>query len=117
MWIAVYAPHNLSGKIALWSFMANLIDNLDRILVALGDFNEVREVEERFGLVWEKGSLDHHHILFKEHAVDFGHIPFLFFHSWLELDGFHKLVVDTCNNDGIVEVNGLISFKKKATKP
>nr|GFD15680.1 RNA-directed DNA polymerase, eukaryota, reverse transcriptase zinc-binding domain protein [Tanacetum cinerariifolium] len=48
-WIAVYAPHNLSGKIALWSFMANLIDNLDRILVALGDFNEVREVEERFG--------------------------------------------------------------------
>ncbi|GJT85273.1 RNA-directed DNA polymerase, eukaryota [Tanacetum coccineum] len=27
--------------------------------------------------------------------------------------GFHNLVVDTRNNDGIVEANGLVSFKKK----
>ncbi|PWA56940.1 RNA-directed DNA polymerase, eukaryota, Reverse transcriptase zinc-binding domain protein [Artemisia annua] len=29
------------------------------------------------------------------------------------MDGFHKLVLDTWTNDGIVEANGLISFKKK----
>ncbi|GKC99102.1 putative RNA-directed DNA polymerase, eukaryota, reverse transcriptase zinc-binding domain protein [Tanacetum coccineum] len=28
-------------------------------------------------------------------------------------EGFHNLVVDTRNNDGIVEANGLVSFKKK----
>ncbi|GJW27979.1 RNA-directed DNA polymerase, eukaryota, reverse transcriptase zinc-binding domain protein [Tanacetum coccineum] len=30
-----------------------------------------------------------------------------------EMDGFHNLVTDTWNNDGIIENNGLISFKKK----
>nr|GEU43570.1 RNA-directed DNA polymerase, eukaryota [Tanacetum cinerariifolium] len=29
------------------------------------------------------------------------------------MDGFHNLVTDTWNNDGIIENNGLISFKKK----
>nr|GEV73253.1 RNA-directed DNA polymerase, eukaryota, reverse transcriptase zinc-binding domain protein [Tanacetum cinerariifolium] len=50
MWILVYAPQNLSSKIALWSSLANLIDNLDEILVMMGDFNEVREAGERFGI-------------------------------------------------------------------
>ncbi|GKC85910.1 reverse transcriptase domain, reverse transcriptase zinc-binding domain protein [Tanacetum coccineum] len=45
MWIVVYAPQNLSSKIALWSSLANLIDNWDRILVVMGDFNEVQEKE------------------------------------------------------------------------
>ncbi|PWA34615.1 RNA-directed DNA polymerase, eukaryota, Reverse transcriptase zinc-binding domain protein [Artemisia annua] len=174
MWIAVYAPQALSCKIALWSTLANLITKWDGVLVAMRDFNEVREAGERFGsffndrqadifnsfisnaslidvplggykftwtdkwgskmskldrflvsesfydtfpnisgVILEKGSPDHRPILIKDHVVDFGPTPFRFFHSWLELEGFHSLVVDTWNNDGIVEENGLISFKKK----
>ncbi|GJV93110.1 RNA-directed DNA polymerase, eukaryota [Tanacetum coccineum] len=49
MWIAVYAPQSLHDKIALWSSLTNLINNWDGILIALGDFNMVREAGERFG--------------------------------------------------------------------
>ncbi|GJZ24777.1 RNA-directed DNA polymerase, eukaryota, partial [Tanacetum coccineum] len=123
MWIAIYAPQYLSGKIALWSSLATMIANWDGILVAMGDFNEVREAGERFdfydsfphitSVSLEKGIPDHRLILLKEHVVDFGPTPFRFFHSWLEMEGFHNLVVETWNNDGIVDANGLISFKKK----
>ncbi|GJT70843.1 RNA-directed DNA polymerase, eukaryota, reverse transcriptase zinc-binding domain protein [Tanacetum coccineum] len=65
------------------------------------------------GIILEKGAPDHRPILLKEYVVDFGPTPFRFFHSWLEMDGFHKLVVDMWSNDDIVEANGLISFKKK----
>ncbi|GKA69987.1 putative RNA-directed DNA polymerase, eukaryota, reverse transcriptase zinc-binding domain protein [Tanacetum coccineum] len=65
------------------------------------------------GVVLEKGILDHCPILLKEYVVDYGPIPFRFFHSWLEMEGFHDLVVYTWKKDGIVETNGLISFKKK----
>ncbi|GJS65283.1 putative RNA-directed DNA polymerase, eukaryota, reverse transcriptase zinc-binding domain protein [Tanacetum coccineum] len=166
MWIVVYAPQNLACKIALWSSMANIIANWNGILVAMGDFNEVRTASERFGsifnerhaeifnsfisnsillfsvgvspsysfnftwtdkwgskmskldrflvsdsfldifpnatgVVLEKGRPDHRPIFLKESVVDYGPTPFWFFHSWLELDGFHNLVIDTWNNDGI----------------
>ncbi|GJZ34073.1 hypothetical protein Tco_0579509 [Tanacetum coccineum] len=52
-------------------------------------------------------------ILLKDFKVDFGPTSFRFFHTWLELDGFHDLVVQTWNHDGIVEYSGFISFKKK----
>ncbi|GJX66823.1 RNA-directed DNA polymerase, eukaryota, reverse transcriptase zinc-binding domain protein [Tanacetum coccineum] len=140
MWIVVYAPQDLAGKIILWSSLDHLVDNWDGILVTMGDFNEVRAAEERFGscfnerqatlfnsfitnsslidvslggLILEKGHPDHRPILLNDHVVDFGPIPFRFYHSWLDLEGFHNLVVDTWRNDGIVHANGLISFKKK----
>ncbi|GKC91060.1 RNA-directed DNA polymerase, eukaryota, partial [Tanacetum coccineum] len=156
MWIAVYAPQSLHGKITLWSSLTNLISNWDGILFALGDFNVVKKAGERFGLIFnerhaelfnafisnaslidvplggykftwtdkwgskmskldrflvsesfydtfphitgvflEKGSPDHRLILLKEHSVDYGPISFRFFHSWLEIEGFHNLIVDT----------------------
>ncbi|GJR72716.1 RNA-directed DNA polymerase, eukaryota, reverse transcriptase zinc-binding domain protein [Tanacetum coccineum] len=76
---------------------ANLISNWDGSLMIMGDFNEVREAGERYGSVFN---------------MDYGPTQFRFFHSWLEMEGFRDLVADTWNNDGIVEVNGLISFKK-----
>nr|GEV41844.1 putative RNA-directed DNA polymerase, eukaryota, reverse transcriptase zinc-binding domain protein [Tanacetum cinerariifolium] len=59
------------------------------------------------------GVPDHRPILIKESIVDYGPTPFCFFHSWLEMDGFHDLVVQTWSNDGIVDGNGFILFKKK----
>ncbi|GKB47864.1 hypothetical protein Tco_0898617 [Tanacetum coccineum] len=65
------------------------------------------------GVVLEKGIPNHRLILLKESEVDYGPTPYRFFHSWLEMEGFHNLVIHTWKNDGIVEANGLISFKKK----
>ncbi|GKB72076.1 RNA-directed DNA polymerase, eukaryota, partial [Tanacetum coccineum] len=48
---------------------------------------------------------DHRPILLKESEVDYGPTPFWFFHSWLDMGGFHKLVVDTWSNDGIDDAN------------
>nr|GEU55362.1 putative RNA-directed DNA polymerase, eukaryota, reverse transcriptase zinc-binding domain protein [Tanacetum cinerariifolium] len=65
------------------------------------------------GVILEKGIPDHRPILMKEMVSDFGPTPFRFFNSWIEVDGFHSLVVNTWKNDGIVDASGLISFKKK----
>ncbi|GJZ54316.1 hypothetical protein Tco_0609201 [Tanacetum coccineum] len=100
-WIAVYAPQNLSCKIALWSMLANLIADWD----------------DGFKFTWmdkwgSKMSKLDRPILLRENVGGYGY-PFRFFHSWLEIEGFHNLVSSTWKNDGILEVNGLISFKKK----
>ena len=58
MWIAVYAPQSLSKKIVLWSVLSNLIANSDGIMVAMRDFNEVREVGERFGSSFNQRQAD-----------------------------------------------------------
>ncbi|GKA36061.1 putative RNA-directed DNA polymerase, eukaryota, reverse transcriptase zinc-binding domain protein [Tanacetum coccineum] len=98
-WIVVYAPQNLVSKIALWSSLSNLTANWDGILVVMGDFHEVRNASEK------KGTPDHRPILLKEFVVDYGPTTFRFFHSWLEMDGFHDLVINKWSNDGIVDSN------------
>ncbi|GJW54014.1 RNA-directed DNA polymerase, eukaryota, reverse transcriptase zinc-binding domain protein [Tanacetum coccineum] len=55
-------------------------------------------------LCWKKGKHDHCPILLRESKVDYGPTPFRFFHSWLEIDGFHNLVIDTWKHD---ELNNL----------
>ncbi|GKE02516.1 putative RNA-directed DNA polymerase, eukaryota, reverse transcriptase zinc-binding domain protein [Tanacetum coccineum] len=57
------------------------------------------------GVVLEKGIPDHRPILIKEFNVEYGPTLFRFFNSWMEMEGFHKLVVETWNNDGIVNDN------------
>ncbi|GJV40292.1 RNA-directed DNA polymerase, eukaryota [Tanacetum coccineum] len=109
MFVAVYAPQSLAGKTELWSSISRLIRNWDGHIIVMGDFNEVREARERF----EKGVPDHRPILLKESVVDYGSTPFRFFHSWLDIECFHDLVVDTWKNYECSETNGMISFKKK----
>ncbi|PWA99053.1 RNA-directed DNA polymerase, eukaryota, Reverse transcriptase zinc-binding domain protein [Artemisia annua] len=86
------------------------MSKLDRFLVSESFYDAFPHT---IGVILEKGTPDHRPILLKEHSVDYGPTPFRFFHSWFELDGFHKLIEDTWKCDGIVEANGLVSFKKK----
>ncbi|PWA58154.1 RNA-directed DNA polymerase, eukaryota, Nucleotide-binding alpha-beta plait domain protein [Artemisia annua] len=65
------------------------------------------------GTVLEKGVPDHRPILLKESVFDYGPTPFRFFHSWLDIEGFHEMVVDTWEKYESNECNGMISFKKK----
>nr|GEZ60235.1 RNA-directed DNA polymerase, eukaryota, reverse transcriptase zinc-binding domain protein [Tanacetum cinerariifolium] len=84
-----------------------------KFFTSFWDLIEVDTFPNISGVILEKGISDHCLILIKDYVVDFGPTLFWFFHSWFEIEGFHSMVVDTWKNDGIVEANGLISFKKK----
>ena len=86
------------------------MSKLDRFLASENFFEYFPHSK---GIVLEKGIPDHRPILLKESQIDYGPTPFRFFHSWLELEGFHDLVTHTWNNDGIAHANGLVLFKKK----
>ncbi|GKB28401.1 putative RNA-directed DNA polymerase, eukaryota, reverse transcriptase zinc-binding domain protein [Tanacetum coccineum] len=47
--VVVCAPQDLASKITLWSTLSQLILNWDGNAIIMGDFNEVREVGDRFG--------------------------------------------------------------------
>ncbi|GJZ07388.1 RNA-directed DNA polymerase, eukaryota [Tanacetum coccineum] len=47
--ISVYAPQELSEKKVLWDYLHYTIENWDGEVVSMGDFNEVRTQDERFG--------------------------------------------------------------------
>ncbi|GJY15770.1 RNA-directed DNA polymerase, eukaryota [Tanacetum coccineum] len=50
--ISIYAPQELSEKKMLWDYFINVIGNWKRDVVIMGDFNEVRTQEERYGSVF-----------------------------------------------------------------
>ncbi|GJU10520.1 RNA-directed DNA polymerase, eukaryota [Tanacetum coccineum] len=47
--ISIYAPQDLNEKRMLWEFLGHLIDSWEGECVLLGDFNEVRSTNERYG--------------------------------------------------------------------
>ncbi|GJX97797.1 RNA-directed DNA polymerase, eukaryota [Tanacetum coccineum] len=82
--ISVYAPQDLIKNRVLWDYILHLIDRWDGDCVIMGDFNEVRTKQERYGLVFNVQGLlasflyllalcldrdlsDHRPILMREH--------------------------------------------------
>nr|GEY23276.1 hypothetical protein [Tanacetum cinerariifolium] len=101
----------LDGYNFTWSDKwGSKMSKLDRLLVSESFYDTFPHTSV---IVLVKGTPDHRPILLPENVVDYGPTPFRFFHSWLEMEGFHTLVNNTWKHDGIVEINGLISFKKK----
>ncbi|GKF62066.1 RNA-directed DNA polymerase, eukaryota, partial [Tanacetum coccineum] len=49
--ISVYASQTCSSKRMLWSYLASLITSWNGESLIMGDFNEVRSIEERWGSV------------------------------------------------------------------
>ncbi|GJV52623.1 RNA-directed DNA polymerase, eukaryota [Tanacetum coccineum] len=47
--VSVYAPQSLAYKRVLWSYLSSLITRWDGESIVMGDFNEVRSLEERWG--------------------------------------------------------------------
>ncbi|GJU26203.1 RNA-directed DNA polymerase, eukaryota, reverse transcriptase zinc-binding domain protein [Tanacetum coccineum] len=58
MFIAVYAPQSVTGKIELWASLSRLITNWVGNVIVMGDFNEVREAGERYGSVFHERQSD-----------------------------------------------------------
>nr|GEZ61492.1 RNA-directed DNA polymerase, eukaryota, reverse transcriptase zinc-binding domain protein [Tanacetum cinerariifolium] len=124
----------LSEKRTLWDYLCFTICNWDGDVVTMGYFNEVRDSSERFGSVFNKHGAklfndfiakagltevplwyrsDHRPILLSESIYDYGLIPFKFYHSWFEIDGFDKLVKDSWNEIHVVDNNAYVRFIKK----
>ncbi|GKB59374.1 RNA-directed DNA polymerase, eukaryota [Tanacetum coccineum] len=106
--ISVYAPQELRDKKMLWDYLVMVICNWDGEVVAMGDFNEVRDCSERFGYL-----SDHRPILMRDIHNDYGSVPFKFFHYWWEIDGFDKLIEDSWNDANICDQNDYINLMKK----
>nr|GEZ13170.1 RNA-directed DNA polymerase, eukaryota, reverse transcriptase zinc-binding domain protein [Tanacetum cinerariifolium] len=49
LFVAIYAPQQVSHKRILWDYVSTLIDRWNGEVVVLGDFNEVRNIDERCG--------------------------------------------------------------------
>nr|GEW83773.1 RNA-directed DNA polymerase, eukaryota [Tanacetum cinerariifolium] len=52
--VAIYAPQSSILKCTLWKYISGLINRWNGETVVLGDFNEVRSEEERFGSIFNQ---------------------------------------------------------------
>nr|GEX84659.1 RNA-directed DNA polymerase, eukaryota, reverse transcriptase zinc-binding domain protein [Tanacetum cinerariifolium] len=125
--ISVYAPQSVSNKRILWNYLSSLITRWNGESIVMGDFNEVRRMEERWGSVFNvygahafnnfitnSGHLsDHRPILLLEVITDYSATPFRLYHIWFSLHGFEHMVTHTWNSTVLNDSNGMIRFKKK----
>nr|GEW50832.1 nucleotide-binding alpha-beta plait domain-containing protein [Tanacetum cinerariifolium] len=56
--ISVYAPQELTEKKMLWDYLSNVMSNWEGEMVVMGNFNDVRNKDERFGSVFNKQGAD-----------------------------------------------------------
>ncbi|GJV47243.1 RNA-directed DNA polymerase, eukaryota [Tanacetum coccineum] len=174
LFVAIYAPQQASCKRVLWDYVSSLVDRWNGEAVIMGDFNEVRSMDERRGSCFNPSSArafdhfisssglvdvklegyaftwshpsgakmskldrflvsegmfsifpsisalcldrhlsDHRPILLCEVLSDFGPIPFRFYHSWFNLEGFDDMVEQTWCSFSHSDSNRMIRFKKK----
>nr|GEU93709.1 RNA-directed DNA polymerase, eukaryota [Tanacetum cinerariifolium] len=130
--ISIYAPQSSASKRILWNCISNLIGCWDGHYMVMGDFSEVRCVEDRFDSEFNAQSAnefncfisnswlieiqhlsDHRPILLREVMFDYGPSPFLVYHSWLNFQDFDKMVLETWNKIDIDDRNKMVRFKKK----
>ncbi|GJY87422.1 RNA-directed DNA polymerase, eukaryota, partial [Tanacetum coccineum] len=89
---------------------ATKMSKLDRFLVSECFHDAYPNIT---GLILEKGIPDHRPILLKESVFDYGPTPFRFYHSWLDIEGFQDMVINTWKSYDSGECDGMVSFKKK----
>ncbi|GJU95114.1 RNA-directed DNA polymerase, eukaryota, reverse transcriptase zinc-binding domain protein, partial [Tanacetum coccineum] len=113
--------------------LLRLFSRIEGEIVLMGDFNEVRDVLEWFGTVFHEHVARYFNQFIYDSAlvdvplggfsftwsnrleqqVNYGPHPFRLFHSWMELEGFDKLVKDSWEMPVAGELNAMIIFKKK----
>ncbi|GJY53800.1 RNA-directed DNA polymerase, eukaryota, reverse transcriptase zinc-binding domain protein [Tanacetum coccineum] len=69
--IIVYAPQDISRKCALWNRLCNLILSFHAMVIVLGDFNEVRNENERLDTLFcKKGASVFNNFITNSNLVD-----------------------------------------------
>nr|GEV59872.1 RNA-directed DNA polymerase, eukaryota [Tanacetum cinerariifolium] len=128
LFVAIYAPQQAAYKRVLWDYLSILLgrwngyaftwshplatkmSKLDRFLVSDGVFSLFPSIT---ALCLDRHLSDHRPILLREVYLDFGLIPFRFYHSWFSFVGFDEMVEQTWRSFSHSDRNGMICFKKK----
>lgn len=105
------ADVNFEGYSFTWSHPSTTkISKLDRFLVSNGVISLFPSLTM---ICLDRHLSDHRKILLRDVQLDFGPIPFRFFHSWFRYDGVDKMVEQTWRSFLHSDRNGMIRFKKK----
>ncbi|GJU35246.1 RNA-directed DNA polymerase, eukaryota [Tanacetum coccineum] len=107
----------LGGSHFTWCHKsATKMSKLDRFLVSESVLSVCPNIN---AITLERYLSDHRPILLRENHYDYGPTPFRFFHHWLEMDGFSKLVEDTwkgspwVGHNAMTKLMGKLRFLKK----
>nr|GEU87006.1 RNA-directed DNA polymerase, eukaryota, reverse transcriptase zinc-binding domain protein [Tanacetum cinerariifolium] len=103
--ITVYSPQELTEKKLLWDYLCHVIANWKGEVIVMGDFNEVRTKNERFGSVFNVQGAD----AFNSFISSAGLEVFL-----LGVDGFEKLVNETWFESPVDMSNAMLNLMKKS---
>nr|GEX23772.1 RNA-directed DNA polymerase, eukaryota [Tanacetum cinerariifolium] len=86
------------------------MSKLDRFFVSENFLNTYPHIS---AILLERFLSDHRPILLREHHLDYGPIPFRFFHYWCEIYGFRKLVADSWLEAPTNEACDMLDFMGK----
>ncbi|GJT62689.1 RNA-directed DNA polymerase, eukaryota [Tanacetum coccineum] len=137
--IAIYAPQELSEKEMLWEYLLPVIRNWSGVVMFEGSFPwgspftwshksgakmsklDRFLVSKRFimehpgvsAVTLDRYISDHRPILLRDSQINYGPIPFHFFHSWFEFIGFDELVETTWNEYHHRDTNAIRYLNKK----
>nr|GEW68637.1 RNA-directed DNA polymerase, eukaryota [Tanacetum cinerariifolium] len=111
MIVFVYAPQDLSEKKALWDYISHVIVSWDGECVILGDFNEVRPKQERFGSIFnEAGAKAFNHLISMAGLID---LPLEDTCQIIDLLLCGRLLFDSWKNLNLDEPNKITLLRKK----
>nr|GFB76285.1 RNA-directed DNA polymerase, eukaryota [Tanacetum cinerariifolium] len=114
--ISVYAPQEYAEKKMLWDYLVHVISKWDGEVIVMGDFNEVRFKNERFGSSEKKMSKLNRFLMsegllgvnpnFSDLTLD------RMYHYWFEIDRFDEMISKAWCECPIVEVNPIMEIIK-----
>nr|GFA34064.1 RNA-directed DNA polymerase, eukaryota, nucleotide-binding alpha-beta plait domain protein [Tanacetum cinerariifolium] len=96
-----------------------IMDRWKGDVIVMGDFNEVRSEDERYGSIFNARGADAFSLFISTGGLaevpsgDYGPTPFRFFHNSLDLKGFEAFVTDTWRSINIIESNAMLKMAKK----
>ncbi|GJY04866.1 RNA-directed DNA polymerase, eukaryota [Tanacetum coccineum] len=101
----------LGGSTFTWCHKsATKMSKLDRFLISENLFNSCPNIS---AITLERYLSDHRPILLRESHFDYGPTPFRFFHYWIDMEGFSKVVEDAWREGPCDEANAMMNMMMK----
>nr|GEZ75771.1 RNA-directed DNA polymerase, eukaryota [Tanacetum cinerariifolium] len=105
LFVAIYAPQQVSRKRLLWDYVSSLINRWNGKVVVLGDFNEVQNIDERRGSCFNPTSAR----VFDQFISASGLVDV----KMEGLEGFDAMVEQTWRSFSHNDADKMIHFKKR----
>ncbi|GKD94756.1 RNA-directed DNA polymerase, eukaryota, reverse transcriptase zinc-binding domain protein, partial [Tanacetum coccineum] len=100
--ISIYAPQELNEKKMLWDCLSLVISNWQGDVIIMGDFNEVRKQEERYGSMFNILGADAFNLFISNAGLE-----------EIQLEGFDEFVKNTWKDAQVTDQNAMRKFLKK----